>query len=48
MQYVIYLCPGWKTYFTSRPAEEQKQLREKYSFLFMYPLIFGVFFALFA
>ena len=28
----INFCQGWKAYFTSRPAEEQKQLREKYNF----------------
>ena len=28
----INFCPGWKAYFTSRSAEEQKQLREKYNF----------------
>ncbi len=28
----INFCPGWKAYFTSRPDEEQKQLREKYNF----------------
>jgi dihydroflavonol-4-reductase len=29
---IIDFCPGWKAYFTSRSAKEQKQLREKYNF----------------
>lgn len=26
----INFCPGWKAYFTSLPAEKQKELRDKY------------------
>lgn len=28
----INFCPGWKVYFTSLPAEKQKELRSKYQF----------------
>ena len=28
----INFCPGWKSYFTSRPDEEKAELRAKYQF----------------
>ncbi len=28
----INFCLGWKAYFTSLPAEKQKELRDKYQF----------------
>jgi len=28
----INYCPGWKSYFTGRTAEEKQELRKKYNF----------------
>ena len=28
----INFCPGWKAYFTSLSPEEQKEIRDRYSF----------------